>query len=466
MLDIQAWLAKAGYSVVDNGFRALIDTWKAWYDGYDESFHKYSIYNGVQMVGMTKRALHMAKFVCEDWANLLLNERVKITCASAMQERLDGILRANHFAERANRLIEHAFALGTGAFVEFLGDDGVPFVDYVTADHIYPLAWRGDEITACAFASITVRDGKKAAYIQIHKPEGGVYVIYNHLMDYETGDVLPLPDGVSPRADTGSGRPLYQIIRPNIANALVEYPDTPMGFSVFAHSIDVLKSLDDTYDSLANEYKLGRKRIILPTSMTKIKMANAIDDQGTPVFQPMFDPRDAVFYAIEGEEKKPIEIDMNLRIDAHEAGIRLNLNLLSKKCGLGADRFSFDKGGGVKTATEVISDKSDLYQNLRKHELTLERALVDMINALATLTGYKGDTEASITFDDSIIEDKQQKLQDAVLLLSNGLISKETVLTKVMGMNTQDAQQELERIRTEGGVSSDAVDDFTFGGEA
>lgn len=466
MFDIQAWLVKAGYPVVDNGFRSLIDTWKAWYDGYDEGFHKYNIYNGVQMVGMTKRTLHMAKFICEDWANLLLNERVKITCASSLQERIDGILRANHFTERANRLIEHAFALGTGAFVEFLGADGVPFVDYVTADHIYPLAWRGDEITSCAFASITVQNGKKAMYIQIHAPENGRYVIYNHLMDYETGDVLPLPDGISARADTGSGRPLYQIIRPNIANALVEYPDTPMGFSVFAHSIDVLKSLDDTYDSLANEYKLGRKRIIIPTTMAKISMTKARDDQGNPIMQPMFDSRDAVFYAIEGEEKKPIEIDMNLRIDAHEAGIRLNLNLLSKKCGLGVDRFSFDKGGGVKTATEVISDKSDLYQNLRKHELTLERALVDMINALATLTGYKGETEASITFDDSIIEDKQQKLQDAVLLLGNGLISKETVLTKVMGMNAQDAQQEIERIRAEGSVQPNTIDDFTFGGEA
>lgn len=45
--------------------------------------------------------------------------------------------------------------------------------------------------------------------------------------------------------------------------------------------------------------------------------------------------------------------------------------MLGKKTGVGADRYTWDKSGGVKTATEVVSDKSDLYQNLRKHELVL-----------------------------------------------------------------------------------------------
>ena len=64
------------------------------------------------------------------------------------------------------------------------------------------------------------------------------------------------------------------------------------------------------------------------------------------------------------------------------------LNLLSKKCGLGNDRYQFE-AGGVKTATEVISEKSDLYQNLRKHELLLGPAIVDMVKALPFWTARR-----------------------------------------------------------------------------
>ena len=84
-------------------------------------------------------------------------------------------------------------------------------------------------------------------------------------------------------------------------------------------------------------------------------------------------------------------------------------------CGMGKDRYSFEQGH-VKTATEVVSEKSDLFQSLRKHELLLEHALVGLAEGVASLLGVTAAFETRVNFDDSIIEDagstRQRDLQE------------------------------------------------------
>ena len=97
--------------------------------------------------------------------------------------------------------------------------------------------------------------------------------------------------------------------------------------------------------------------------MAKIEMSQDGD------IQPIFDPNDTVYYAMptdRNDDNKITENNMQIRAQEHELGIQRALDLLSLKVGMGTGRYQFDASGGVKTATEVISDKSDLYQNLRK----------------------------------------------------------------------------------------------------
>ena len=79
------------------------------------------------------------------------------------------ILERNNFRVRGNQLVELAFALGTGAFVEYLDADGNVIIDYIRADMIYPLSWDNGDITECAFGSVRVLDGKETVYLQIHR---------------------------------------------------------------------------------------------------------------------------------------------------------------------------------------------------------------------------------------------------------------------------------------------------------
>ena len=90
---------------------------------------------------------------------------------------------------------------------------------------------------------------------------------------------------------------------------------------------------------------------------------------------------------------------------------------------MGTGRYQFDSKG-IKTATEVISDKSDLYQNLRKNELILEKALIDMAQAVLYLLGLDADAKIAVNFDDSIITDRQSELTQKLQLVTAGIMQK------------------------------------------
>lgn len=400
MKAITQYLKGLGYDCVEDDFYSQIDLWQKWYRGYVPSFHDYRQYNGRKKIRRTRKSLGMAKTVAEDWANLALNEKVGIALKKkSAEKRVWSVLDANQFRVRGNQLLEQAFALGTGAFVERKEGDEVK-IDYIRAGMVYPLAWDNGRITQCAFGSERTVKQEKQVYLNIHTLERGHYVIENHLFR-RNGTALTeiaLPDDVKERVKTKSPTPLFQIIRPNIANNFA--PDCPLGISVYANALDQLEGLDLVYDSYCNEFRLGKKRITVPVTMARMAMEE--DGSVTPVF----DDNDTEFYAIpsvDQGENKIEEHNMELRYEAHEAGVQTALNLLSFKCGMGRDRYNF-KDGEVKTATEVVSEKSDLFQSLKKHELLLEGALIGMAQAVAELLGL-GEQEVTINFDDSIIED-------------------------------------------------------------
>ena len=130
--DIANYLKKRGFAGVDSKFRSHISEWLEWYQGEVASFHKYTIYNGKNTVSMVKKSLQMPKFICEEWSNLLLNEHVTISVADGFQEKLQQALDRADWCTNANRLLELAFAAGTGAFVEYKGAGGLPEINFIT----------------------------------------------------------------------------------------------------------------------------------------------------------------------------------------------------------------------------------------------------------------------------------------------------------------------------------------------
>lgn len=459
MNKIQEYLKSQGYDLVSTDYVDRVDQWLHWYQGYLEEFHLYS----VQVINTTRKlkrySLGMAKTVCEDYATLLLNERMQINVDGF--DELQDILDRNSFADRCNRLVELTMALGTGALVEFIAANNEPVIDYIRGDMIFPLSWDGDRITECAFGSRKVygsgKDAKKGYYIQIHTKDDTGYTVANVALD-DAGGIIPLPDGVLPQTGPTQA-PMFQILRPSNVNSVDL--SNPMGMSVYGACIDQLKACDLVYDSYVNEFVLGKKRLMMPQKLAQILMS----EDGS--MQPIFDPNDVLIYVYQQDKDgkgDPKELDFTLRCAEHEAGMQRMIDLLSKKCGLGAGRYRFDQSGVPnKTATEIISEDDDLYQSVKRHEKPLERALVGMVKALAELSGKSPDIEVTVEFDDSIFEDTGTIIKRNIELVAAGLKTKKAAIMEIAHCDETEAQKRLQEIAAEQMIQAEAVDTMMAG---
>lgn len=75
-MNIIEKLKQLGYSTVSEEFYTKVQEWKSWYVGDVKGFHKYKVRNGTSVVRCKRYTLNMGKKIPEDWANLLMNEKV------------------------------------------------------------------------------------------------------------------------------------------------------------------------------------------------------------------------------------------------------------------------------------------------------------------------------------------------------------------------------------------------------
>lgn len=462
---------------IDDINRKLM-VWRSWYLGKVDGFHDYPIYNGRIRRNVERKSLHMAKRVAQRWADLLLNEKVEVNAAvpgpdgapaddGYTEKRLRELMHEVNFYVRGNNLIEMAFAMGGGFFVEFWDGERTS-VKYIPQEDFYPLAYDSGRLTEAAFASRKHIGDRSYIYVETHrKNERDTYTIENLLLETVTapvsaggiilsesaGDAASAAvgglreaspavyeaQGVEPFVETDSTEPLFQMIRPNIANA--DDFNSPYGTSVFDGAVDIFKSIDTIYDSYYKEFLLGKKRIFARDGVTNI----AIDPKSGEQI-PVFDPQDEVFYSLPGDDAAPIqEVNGALRVGEHNTALQTQLNLLASATGLGDSGFTWDRGN-VSTATQIISENSDMFRTLKKHELVLREAIIGLAKGLLYIESrYAGDAalrldaEITVDFDDSIIEDTAEIRRQAMMELQTGLIDPIEYYQRVYHMTEDQA---------------------------
>ncbi|MBQ2897873.1 MAG: phage portal protein [Clostridia bacterium] len=414
------YLGKKLGTSISCDFYHNIRLWRDWYKGYSKEFHHYTDFNGKETVELDRYSLKMAKKVCEDWANLLFNEK---TVVSSTNEKADTILKKvfgqSSFRLGMNNLVERSFALGTGAVVLRLNGGEVSF-DFVGADSIIPISFKDGEIEEVAFASDFYHRGKRYTYLECHlKDENGKYVITNEYLDDVFG-VADLNTGVVKSYNTNSQNPWFAILKPNIVNNLNDL--TPLGISVYANAIDVLKGVDLAYDNLCTDFFLGGKMIMMnETVIAKEEGGRRIPPQFSRkrLFMSMGDS------IIDGKMYE--EYNPALRVDENTKGIYTQLSILASLCGLGEKFYSFSNNE-VKTATEVISEDSALFRCVKKHEIIIENALLSLAKAVLGIFGI--NAEVLVSFDDSIIEDKKSQREQDFKDVQAGLMEKQDYIRK------------------------------------
>lgn len=448
-----------------------IDIWKALYQGYYKEWHDIEIRTLTGTKPHKMRTLNMAKVAAEEMATLVFNERCSISIGDeALSENIEIVLEENGFKKEFQRFLEYQFALGGMVIKGHVENDEIK-LSYVKADSFLPTGWTNKKITEGIFLNETIKGDKKYTHLEWHYWEDKTYVVCNELyessgLDGELGIEVPItklyPDLEKEVRIEGLERSLFVYIKPNSANNVDM--DSPLGVSIFANALDSLRALDVAFDSFEREFRLGKKRILVPDTAIR-----TIVDPDTGKHVRYFDANDEVYQAFkfeneEGDNFKDLSVE--LRVDEHVAAINSLLNLFAMQIGFSAGSFSFD-GQSMKTATEVVSENSKTFRTKQSHEVIIEEGLIEMIDIIVDLAAlYKifpkpsKKYEVSVTFDDSIAEDKTGDLNYWTQLVTNKLATRKRAIMSVLGLTEDEAEQELLAIAEEDKQGTPEMIDF------
>lgn len=473
-MNLKQFFSSQGYDISDKlNWEKNIELWESWYKGKVRKFHNYYIYNGQRRVKMEKKSLQGAKKVSEDWADLLFNEKVTINLKSDKDTKaLNKILKDNNATVIINQGLEKSFAMGTGALVVSVQNisqnidentldvtDSKIKMEFVECKKIIPLTWENSKIMECAFVTTKYKKGQNYIYIAMHVlNDTGNYVIKNFMFKGKYASFVEAneeeKEGFIEEFDTRGNIPWFSILTPNICNNIDS--ETPFGISVYANAIDTLKCLDNSYDGLDNEVMLGRRRVFIAEEMMSY---NNGEQQLT------FDPNDISVYRMPKGFNKDSMIEHdnnNLRTEQYISAVNYQLNILSSKVGFGQERYKFD-GKTIQTATGVISENSDMFRTIKKHEQVLESSLVGTIQAVAYASSTFGNCDinaevVTIDFDDSVIEDKGAEQLRASTEVGNGTRSKKSYMRNIRNLTDKQIEEELREIEEEKQANSKMFD--------
>ena len=177
------------------------------------------------------------------------------------------------------------------------------------------------------------------------------------------------------------------------------------------------------------------------------------------------------------DDLKVTDNSVELRVDEHIAAINAFLSILCLQVGFSAGTFTFDQHTGLKTATEVVSENSKTYKTIKTIQNQIRPAIEHMVrNIIDVAILYEMDDEGKrvealasggyhvqVTFDDGVTQDRQTNINEGVMLVGAGMLSKYTFLTDPkygQGLTPEQAEEELKRIREEGRGAVSPLDIF------
>lgn len=431
-----------------------IEVWKAIYKGYYSEWHDvhYQTIDGPKQRRML--TLNMGKIVSSEMASLVYNEKCEISIDNeAVSEFIHEVFKHNKFDKKFQDYVEYMFAHGGMVIKPYVENDKI-MLSFVTADCFIPISWRNDTINEAVFPYEFKKRNKKYTHLEWHLWENGVYVIRNEVYESQNGVDLgvkvPLknffPDLEEEVSIGNIKRPIFAYFKPNTANNIDI--QSPLGISIFANALDTMKAIDTAFDSFHREFRLGRKRILVPAHMVK----TVIDpEDGLP--KRYFDSNDETYEAFgtEQDELEIKDISVELRVDEHISAINALLNIFAMQTGFSTGTFTFD-GQSMKTATEVISEQSKTFKSKKSHENIIEVGLQELVDSIVQIAElYEIETfpetyEVTVAFDDSIVEDKKAELDKAVIELTNGMKPKYKIISEYYSIPEEEAKKWLQEI--------------------
>ena len=456
--------------------------------------------------------LNMSAAVCAEIAGMVWTDQCDVNVSTVgyedaevdpLHDFVQHVLDRNNFQTKMTESIEQAAALGGQALKAWYevrrdgnGDEipgtGEIRIGYAMADQFVPVGWTNAGISEGIFVTRQAKGGYYYTLLEWHLWDGTTYTIKNELyraeqkkegvggdqdilgFRYPLAALYPYMDEV---ITIPVSKQLFTYFRTPRANNIDD--NSPLGISIYANAMDTLHAIDICFDCFVREFRLGKKRIIVPA-----RMIRKVVDPETGKQCRYFDATDETYEALSTDDPDSLKIQDNsvsLRVEEHVEGLNALLNILCLQVGLSFGTFSFDIHGGLKTATEVVSENSKTYKTVKNFQNQIVPAVKDLVEAIIKVAGLydmtwegqsiaqlaAGGYEVKVSLDDGITQDRQTNINEGITLVGAGLMSKFKFLTDPkygQNLTEEDAQAELQRIKDESNITMPRLDVMDYNG--
>ena len=401
----------------------------------------------------------------------IANEFTRLTTLE-MKTEITGSTRADFLNEQYKKMLENlndnleiGNAVGGLIFKPYVKDNKL-FVDLVRGSCFYPTEFdsSGNVIAGIFTSQITKRDYiyTRLEYHKFYEQalEGDINYIIKNVV-YKSNDKSTLGTRVKisniqewkniqeQTAIKYVKKPLFSYYKPPIANNID--PESPLGVSVYARAVNLIKKADKQFGRIDWEYEASEKAVYVDELATK--PAQGKDKKKTFTVNKL---KGRLYKTLNtGTDKTDFFKDYSpeIRDEALWRGLNKTLQRIEFNVGLAYGTLS-EPNTVDKTATEIKSSKQRSYATVSKMQENLQKALENLIYAMDALTTLynlapQGNYEVSFNWDDSLIVDTEREQTLQMQEVNAGLRSKIKYIMFRYGLTEEQAKQELELINQE-----------------
>ena len=409
----------------------------------------YSLYrNQAPWLDDSIKSMNLAAFICSEIARqIVLEMQWNITGrgedGSTQTEDGQDIMnpRAEYLKAEFGKLVrvlrqklEQGCAAGGMIIKPFPNmADGHIYFDWTMDWAVYPLAFDDDGGLSDVIIPDVFQDGKYT-YTRLERhtlTAEGVRITqraFRSTMKDSIGTEVPLSSverwaSVEPESVIkDSGGPLFGWFKAATANNIDV--DTPLGASVFAKAVNVIKEADLQYSRLLWEFEGSELAVdVDPTALRPKRDASGAWE--TPKLN------DRLFRAVDidkGDRDLYQVFSPAIRDESLINGLNQLLIRVEDLCGLSRGTLS-DANVEARTATEMRIIRQRSYATIADNQAALEACLRDVVRVMdkyATIyhLAPEGGYDVSFEWDDSILTDMNQQTQERLMLLNAGIMGK------------------------------------------